>query len=99
MKSLKSGSAVLIVLLLVFILPSDARSDWLLTSGEEIIVLMRVDTGDPDSPLHEETEGKYGYWADSENFVVVIDFEGGSGPVLPFTWNDVKWVPGPMGKD
>ena len=66
---------------------------------EDIVLLLRVDTSDPDSPLHEETEGTYGYWADSENFVVVIDFEeGGTGPVSPFTWSDVKWIPGPMDK-
>ena len=99
MKSVKGGLAILIVVMLVFILPSDARSGWLLTGGEEdIMVLLRVDSGDPDSPLHEQTQGKYGYWADSENFIVVIDFEGGSGPVSPFTWDDVKWVPGPMDK-
>jgi len=99
MKSVKGGLAILIVLMLVFILPSDARSEWLLTEGAEDIILCRVDTADPDSPSHEMTEGIYGYWADSENFVVVIDFEGGSGPVSSFTWNDVKWVPGPMDKD
>ena len=98
MKSVKGGLAFLIVLTLVLLLPSDARSEWWLTGGEEIIVLLRVDTSDPDSPSHEKTEGTYGYWADSENFVVVVDFEGGSGVVSPFTWDDVKWVPGPMDK-
>ncbi|MDP8237872.1 MAG: hypothetical protein P9X24_02170 [Candidatus Hatepunaea meridiana] len=98
MKSIKSGLAILFILSLVLALPSDARSGWLLDDGGEDIILCRIDTADPDAPLHETDQGKYGYWASSETFILVINFESGPGVLSPFTWDDVKWVPGPMDK-
>lgn len=99
MKSAKNVLAILFVLVLIFIIPSDARSGWLLDDGEEDIILCRVDTNDPDAPLHETDQGKYGYWTDSETFVLVINFNSKAGVLSPFTWDDIKWVPGTMDKD
>ncbi|MDP8237873.1 MAG: hypothetical protein P9X24_02175 [Candidatus Hatepunaea meridiana] len=99
MKPVNSGLAILFVLVLVIALPSDSRSGWLLDDGGEDIILCRIDNDDSDAPLHEIDEGKYGYWADSETFILVINFNSKPGILSPFTWDDVKWVPGPMDKD
>ncbi len=76
--------------------------EWHMPSGFEDIAnnieLTRVDTSDPDAPLHEETEGTYGFWYDTSTFITVIDFESNNGPITPFTWDDVEWIPGPMDK-
>lgn len=70
---------------------------WHPTKGiEEIDTdLYRVDHL-PNSPYHEINKGTYGYWENSQTFITVIDFLNGTGPVSPFTWDDVEWIPGPM---
>jgi len=97
MRSIKGCLSILIVLSLVLILSSTAISEWWLTDDEEEIILLRVDN-DSDTPLHEQTEGKYGYWNATDDFVLVVNFEGGSGPVSPYTWDDVKWIRGHLDK-
>jgi len=104
MKSVKSGLAVLVILLMVIIIPSDAGSMWFMDDGEQVIMgdydelmLSRIDP-DTDAPLHEFNEGVYGFWDINSVWIMVIDFNTSQGIVAPFTWEDVKWIPGSMDK-
>ncbi len=92
----------LFVLISLFCVSTQGYCEWHMISGfahiDEDIELTRLDTSDPDAPLHEQTQGTYGFWYDTSTFITVIDFEGNTGPISPFIWDDVEWIPGPMDK-
>jgi hypothetical protein len=75
-----------------------ARSEWLLTEDELIVVLTRVDPN-PVTPHHEIDHGRYGYYTQTMLFVPVLDFSTTNDILPPFTWHDVEWIPGPLDAD
>ena len=95
MKFLKTSLILSIAMIMVLGFASNVYCGWNLAEDDEEIFLTRIDSGD-NSPLHETSNGVYGYWIDLYTFKVVIDFETCNGPVSPFTWDDVEWIPGSM---
>ncbi len=84
-------------LLFAFALPRSASAIWILDGGIEDTELDRVDSA-PHSPYHEVDAGRYGFWNEVSEFVVVLDFDLG-GPQSPYSWTEIYWEPGTMDWD
>jgi len=95
MNTFKCGFVIFAAFLLVLLMSTNSESVWITDEGEEDIVLLRVDTSDPDAPLQEMNEGVYGFWKDGE-LEIVLDFN--ASPIIqpPYDWDDVYWSPNPL---
>jgi len=99
MKIYKSALVLLTIITLTLALVPSGQTEWLGGEDSEYIVIIRVDNSSV-APLHEIDQGVYGRYDSTDVFITMLDLNRTNpGPVSPFTWDDIKWVPGPMDAD
>lgn len=100
MKLSKTVFALLIGIALILSAAYNARTEWLGGEDSEYIVLIRVDHATQAAPRHEINHGVYGYYNIQGQFKTMLNLNTlPGGPVSPYSWNNLLWVPGPLDAD
>ncbi len=89
MRSAKGSLLIILALIFTLSLATSGNCNWWAEDDDEEFQLLRFDS----ASAHELDQGVYGYYTDSQQQIIVLDFNQTMVIQPPFTWSIVYWIP------